>query len=224
VSWLAQSALSVRASAGRAGSGTRPHYNRPSRSRETRGLNTSRAGCRLRRPGTGCSDATSETPPIGEASTSTPAPHSADGRGGHYVNDLLRPPSVRVPVHLAAVVGGIGNVPGVLTSVGNMYADPFTDKWPGFDPAHIGYVFTLRLRPGQTSALVTFVVKGDDAWSRLKHEAGPHRVQRVPATESQGRIHTSAATVASDVRRLVAPCAASGSGRSTSRDRRCAGR
>ncbi len=43
---------------------------------------------------------------------------------------------------------------------------------------------------------ITFVVKGDDAWSRLKHEAGPHRVQRVPATESQGRVHTSAATVA----------------------------
>jgi len=43
---------------------------------------------------------------------------------------------------------------------------------------------------------ITFVVKGRDAWSRLKHEAGPHRVQRVPATESQGRVHTSAATVA----------------------------
>lgn len=43
---------------------------------------------------------------------------------------------------------------------------------------------------------ITFVVKGSDAWSRLKYEAGPHRVQRVPATESQGRIHTSAATVA----------------------------
>jgi peptide chain release factor 1 len=42
---------------------------------------------------------------------------------------------------------------------------------------------------------VTFVVKGADAWARLKHEAGPHRVQRVPATESQGRVHTSAATV-----------------------------
>jgi len=41
-----------------------------------------------------------------------------------------------------------------------------------------------------------FLVKGDQVWSRLKHEAGPHRVQRVPATESQGRIHTSAATVA----------------------------
>jgi peptide chain release factor 1 len=43
---------------------------------------------------------------------------------------------------------------------------------------------------------VTFVVKGRDAWAHLKHEAGPHRVQRVPATESQGRVHTSAATVA----------------------------
>ena len=40
------------------------------------------------------------------------------------------------------------------------------------------------------------MVKGDDAWTRLKHEAGPHRVQRVPVTESQGRVHTSAATVA----------------------------
>jgi peptide chain release factor 1 len=43
---------------------------------------------------------------------------------------------------------------------------------------------------------VTFIVKGAEAWSRLKYEGGPHRVQRVPETESQGRIHTSAATVA----------------------------
>ncbi len=42
---------------------------------------------------------------------------------------------------------------------------------------------------------VTFQVKGDGAWTHLKHEGGPHRVQRVPATESQGRIHTSSATV-----------------------------
>jgi peptide chain release factor 1 len=42
---------------------------------------------------------------------------------------------------------------------------------------------------------ITFVVKGDDAWQRLKHEGGTHRVQRVPVTESQGRVHTSAATV-----------------------------
>jgi len=43
---------------------------------------------------------------------------------------------------------------------------------------------------------ITFLVKGNDAWSRFKYEGGPHRVQRVPATESQGRVHTSAATVA----------------------------
>jgi peptide chain release factor 1 len=43
---------------------------------------------------------------------------------------------------------------------------------------------------------VTFVVKGERAWARYKYEGGPHRVQRVPATESQGRVHTSAATVA----------------------------
>jgi peptide chain release factor 1 len=42
---------------------------------------------------------------------------------------------------------------------------------------------------------VTFVVRGDDAWQRLRFEGGPHRVQRVPATESQGRVHTSSATV-----------------------------
>jgi len=43
---------------------------------------------------------------------------------------------------------------------------------------------------------VTFGVKGDGAWSRLKHESGVHRVQRVPQTESGGRIHTSTASVA----------------------------
>ncbi|MGH2978587.1 MAG: peptide chain release factor 1 [Solirubrobacterales bacterium] len=43
---------------------------------------------------------------------------------------------------------------------------------------------------------VTFAVKGDGAYSVFKYEAGVHRVQRVPATESQGRIHTSTATVA----------------------------
>ncbi|MCB1247525.1 MAG: peptide chain release factor 1 [Acidimicrobiia bacterium] len=42
----------------------------------------------------------------------------------------------------------------------------------------------------------TFAVKGKGAFSRLKFEAGPHRVQRVPQTESQGRVHTSMATVA----------------------------
>jgi peptide chain release factor 1 len=43
---------------------------------------------------------------------------------------------------------------------------------------------------------VVFLVKGRGAYSRLKYESGVHRVQRVPVTESQGRIHTSTATVA----------------------------
>ena len=43
---------------------------------------------------------------------------------------------------------------------------------------------------------ITFLIKGKGAYSRLKYEAGVHRVQRVPTTESQGRIHTSTATVA----------------------------
>jgi peptide chain release factor 1 len=43
---------------------------------------------------------------------------------------------------------------------------------------------------------VTFEIKGRGAFSKLKYESGVHRVQRVPATEAQGRIHTSTATVA----------------------------
>ena len=43
---------------------------------------------------------------------------------------------------------------------------------------------------------ISFLVEGDGAWSRFKFESGVHRVQRVPETESAGRIHTSAATVA----------------------------
>jgi peptide chain release factor 1 len=42
----------------------------------------------------------------------------------------------------------------------------------------------------------TFAIKGDGAYSVFKHEGGTHRVQRIPSTESQGRIHTSTATVA----------------------------
>src|SRR5699024_7329527 len=42
----------------------------------------------------------------------------------------------------------------------------------------------------------TFIVRGEGAYSKLKYESGVHRVQRVPETESGGRIHTSTATVA----------------------------
>ena len=44
-------------------------------------------------------------------------------------------------------------------------------------------------------AQIEFMVKGEGAYSKLKFESGSHRVQRVPATESQGRVHTSTSTV-----------------------------
>jgi peptide chain release factor 1 len=43
---------------------------------------------------------------------------------------------------------------------------------------------------------ITALIKGEQVYSRMKYEGGTHRVQRVPATESQGRVHTSAITVA----------------------------
>jgi peptide chain release factor 1 len=56
----------------------------------------------------------------------------------------------------------------------------------------------INVSPSDTGGLkeATFAVKGKGAYSRFKFEAGPHRVQRVPKTESQGRVHTSMATVA----------------------------
>jgi len=40
-----------------------------------------------------------------------------------------------------------------------------------------------------------YLLRGDDVWARMEHEAGVHRVQRVPTTEAKGRVHTSSATV-----------------------------
>jgi peptide chain release factor 1 len=62
-----------------------------------------------------------------------------------------------------------------------------------------GYkVEALSASPSESGGYkeVTFAVKGDGAYSVFKWEGGTHRVQRVPETESQGRIHTSTATVA----------------------------
>lgn len=43
---------------------------------------------------------------------------------------------------------------------------------------------------------VIFIIKGEDAWTKMKYESGVHRVQRIPVTEAGGRIHTSTSTVA----------------------------
>jgi peptide chain release factor 1 len=63
---------------------------------------------------------------------------------------------------------------------------------------HLGHRFEIMSSdPSEMVGLnqVTVLVGGPTAWSHLKYEGGPHRVQRVPVTESQGRIHTSSATV-----------------------------
>src|SRR5205085_4545273 len=70
--------------------------------------------------------------------------------------DPMRGPSGHGPS--AHVLGTA--VVGLLTKVGDMYANPFTDGWPGFDPSHVGYVFTFTAEPGRTVSLMTFVVKG----------------------------------------------------------------
>src|ERR1041385_8522520 len=61
-----------------------------------------------------------------------------------------------------------------------------------------GDLAQIEASPSDTGGLKegTFAIKGDGAYSVFKFEGGTHRVQRVPETESQGRIHTSTATVA----------------------------
>lgn len=58
-------------------------------------------------------------------------------------------------------------------------------------------VETLEEYPSEAGgySLIQFMVRGDNAYSKLKYESGAHRVQRVPDTETQGRVHTSTATV-----------------------------
>ena len=60
------------------------------------------------------------------------------------------------------------------------------------------FIETVSLSEGKVGGVkdAVFKVKGESAYGRLRYESGVHRVQRVPATEAQGRIHTSAATVA----------------------------
>jgi peptide chain release factor 1 len=80
----------------------------------------------------------------------------------------------------------------------NLWAGNLFEMYRKFAEAHGWKTEVLSSQPSDMGGYreVTFVVRGPDAWSRMKYEGGPHRVQRVPATESQGRVHTSAATVA----------------------------
>ncbi|HXQ19417.1 MAG TPA: peptide chain release factor 1 [Acidimicrobiales bacterium] len=79
----------------------------------------------------------------------------------------------------------------------NLFARDLYTMYTRYAAARGWGVEVLSESPSPQDGLneVVFLVKGPDAWTRLEHEAGPHRVQRVPVTESKGRIHTSAATV-----------------------------
>jgi len=79
----------------------------------------------------------------------------------------------------------------------NLFARDLYEMYLTYAASQRWKVETLSSSPSDMGGLndVTFEVRGDTAWRNLKFEGGPHRVQRVPATESQGRIHTSSATV-----------------------------
>jgi peptide chain release factor 1 len=79
----------------------------------------------------------------------------------------------------------------------NLFARDLYDMYVAYAGRHGLKVETLDADTSDLGGLnsVTFTVSGENAWPRLKYEGGGHRVQRVPVTESQGRIHTSSATV-----------------------------
>lgn len=80
----------------------------------------------------------------------------------------------------------------------NLFARDLHEMYVAYAAGRGWKIETLTQTPSDLGGInqITFVVRGDDAWQHLKFEGGPHRVQRVPVTESQGRIHTSSATVA----------------------------
>jgi peptide chain release factor 1 len=79
----------------------------------------------------------------------------------------------------------------------NLFAKDLFDMYLRYADRRSWRSEILDLRESDLDGIdsVTFLLQGEDAWLRMKHEAGTHRVQRVPVTESQGRVHTSSATV-----------------------------
>jgi peptide chain release factor 1 len=79
----------------------------------------------------------------------------------------------------------------------NLFARDLFEMYRAFAARQSWAVDVLGSDPSDLGGYneITFALKGDGVWARMHHEAGPHRVQRVPVTESQGRIHTSSATV-----------------------------
>jgi peptide chain release factor 1 len=83
-------------------------------------------------------------------------------------------------------------------SEANIFAGDLLDVYRKFIQTQGWKSVEIESSPGDDGGYksVTLDIKGESVYSKLKWEAGVHRVQRVPATESQGRVHTSTATVA----------------------------
>ncbi len=79
----------------------------------------------------------------------------------------------------------------------NLFARDLMEMYQAFASRQGWSVEVLSSQPSDLGGVSEAVLRvaGDGVWTRMKFEAGPHRVQRVPVTESQGRIHTSSATV-----------------------------
>jgi peptide chain release factor 1 len=79
----------------------------------------------------------------------------------------------------------------------NLFAADLFEMYKGFAVRRGWKLDVLGSQPSDLGGYsdITFTLSGDQVWNRMKYEGGPHRVQRVPVTESQGRVHTSSATV-----------------------------
>ncbi len=79
----------------------------------------------------------------------------------------------------------------------NLFARDLHNMYLAFAGLHKWKVESLGSQESDMGGYseVSILISGTSAWTRLKHEGGVHRVQRVPVTESQGRVHTSSATV-----------------------------
>lgn len=80
---------------------------------------------------------------------------------------------------------------------GNIFAGDLFDMYSKYASNQGWKIEVLNSTEGQAGGFtnIEFMIKGESVYSKLKYESGSHRVQRVPATESQGRVHTSTATV-----------------------------
>jgi peptide chain release factor 1 len=79
-----------------------------------------------------------------------------------------------------------------------LFAGDLFRMYSRYAESHRWSIEVMSISEGERGSIkeVIFTVRGKNAYGDLRHESGVHRVQRVPATETQGRIHTSAATVA----------------------------